>query len=241
MERYFIELSYHGKSYNGWQRQANAPSVQQTIEDGLTKLLRTRTEITGCGRTDTGVHASFYIAHFDSDVSFVPDAEFLYHLNCILPHDIAISAIYPTDKHARFDARQREYHYYIERAKNPFKTETAWFLNTTLNVDAMHTATARLLMNNDFTSFAKLHSDAKTNICSIFHASWEMTDNQLVFTIRADRFLRGMVRGIVGTLIDVGREKISAADFAQIIQAKDRKLASAQAPAHGLFLTNVIY
>lgn len=241
MKRYFLELSYLGKSYSGWQRQNNAPSVQQTIEEALSRILRSNCEITGCGRTDTGVHASFYIAHFDTTIDFTPDNEFIYHLNCILPRDIAISAIYQTDKHARFDALQREYHYYIERSKNPFKTDTAWQLISPLNIDAMQTAATHLLMNDDFTSFAKLHSENKTNICNISHASWQTSNTQLIFTIRADRFLRGMVRGIVGTLIDVGRGRISPHEFGEIIHQQNRSAASAQAPAHGLFLTNITY
>lgn len=245
MARYFIELSYNGTAYNGWQRQINAPSVQQTIEEALSKILGSEHLITGAGRTDSGVHASFAVAHFDSEVSTerVTDPDMLYHLNCILAQDIAINRIYqvPDDKHARFGACRRKYKYYISKVKNPFNQKTAWQITTPLNLDAMHTASASLMRFEDFTSFTKLHSDNKTNICTIYSASWQEEGDNLIFTISADRFLRGMVRGIVGTLVDVGREKMTPAEFAAIVKAQDRSRASAQAPAHGLFLCDIQY
>ena len=247
MNRYFIELAYQGTAYNGWQRQNNSPSVQQEIEEALCKIMRDKTPITGCGRTDTGVHARFAVAHFESEKpSEYFDAHFVYHLNCILPRDIEIKSIYKTEFHARFDAKLREYKYYIALTKNPFSRDSSWQILTPLNLQAMQEATEYLLQHSDFTSFAKLHSDTKTNICSVTHCSMEQIEGphenpMLVMTIRADRFLRGMVRGIVGTLADVGRGKISPEQFNDIIMAENRQNASSQAPAQGLFLTNVTY
>lgn len=246
MSRYFIELSYHGGAYNGWQRQPNAPSVQQTIEESLSTILRQKTEIAGAGRTDTGVHAAFAVAHFDTgarDPREVTHPEFLYHLNCILPKDIAVRRIYqvPDDKHARFDARRREYKYFITTIKDPFCEGTAWQITQPLNLDAMLTAAVTLMRYEDFTSFAKLHSDNATNLCTIYGANWRQEEKKLIFTIAADRFLRGMVRAIVGTLVDVGRGKLTPPQFCSIIEKKERAEASAQAPAHGLFLTDVQY
>ncbi|MFI3295993.1 MAG: tRNA pseudouridine(38-40) synthase TruA [Rikenellaceae bacterium] len=241
MKRYFIELAYNGQTFNGWQRQPNAPSVQQTIEEALSKLLREEISIVGCGRTDTGVHASFYIAHFESEKVFAPGDDFIYHLNCILPREIAIYKIYETTKHARFDARMREYKYFIERRKTPFNIDGAWQLSRELNVDAMQTAARSLMLHSDFTSFAKLHSDNKSNICAVTQALWREEGSQLIFIIRSDRFVRGMVRGIVGTLVDVGLGKMSAKEFDNLIKAENRALASAQAPAQGLYLSDIHY
>lgn len=245
MARYFIELSYNGADYNGWQRQPNAPSVQEKLEKGLSMLLGTPHEIVGAGRTDTGVHAAFAVAHLDTDAEpeRVLDPEFVYRLNCVLPKDIAVKRIYAVldDKHARFDARRREYKYYITTVKDPFATGTAWQITQPLNLDAMQTAAVSLMRYEDFTSFAKLHSDTKTNRCTIFGASWQAEGDRLVFTIAADRFLRGMVRAVVGTLVDVGRGKMTPAQFCSVIESKARAEASAQAPAHGLFLTYVQY
>lgn len=246
MARYFIELAYNGAAYNGWQRQPNAPSVQQELEQALSKLLGSPHEIMGAGRTDTGVHAAFAVAHFDTedpDAAKITSDEFAYHLNCVLPRDITVKKIYPVsdDKHARFDARRREYKYYITTVKDPFATGTAWQITQPLNVDAMQTAAVSLMRYEDFTSFAKLHSDNKTNRCTIYGANWRQEGERLIFTIAADRFLRGMVRGVVGTLVDVGRGKMTPAQFCAIVESKARAEASAQAPAHGLFLTDVQY
>lgn len=245
MARFFIELSYNGAGYNGWQRQPDAPSVQEMLEKGISTLLNAPHEITGAGRTDTGVHAAFAVAHFDTEAEpeKVLDPQFIYHLNCILPKDIAVQRIYavPGDKHARFDARRREYKYYITTVKDPFATGTAWQITQPLNVDAMQTAAVSLMRYEDFTSFAKLHTDTKTNRCTIFGANWQAEGDRLIFTIAADRFLRGMVRAVVGTLVDVGRGKMTPAQFCAVIESKARAEASAQAPAHGLFLTDVQY
>ena len=240
--RYFIELRYDGGAYCGWQRQPDMPTVQQTVEDALTKLLRVHTEIVGAGRTDTGVNASYYVAHFDSAVE-VDCAQVLYKLNMMLPKDIAIFSVTPVadGAHARFDARQREYRYYISPTKNPFRRHSAWLYYVPLDVDKMNQAAAKLLEYEDFTSFAKLNSNNKTNICKIMNARWSVEDGVLVFTIRADRFLRNMVRSIVGTLVDVGRGRYSVEEFCAIVEARDLSQSSAGAPSQGLFLSDVVY
>ncbi len=245
VHRYFLECSYLGTAYNGWQRQPNAPSVQQTLEEALGTLLGEPCEAVGAGRTDTGVHAAFAVAHFDTgaDAKKTTSEAFLYHLNSLLPKDIAVRKIYSVadEKHARFDARRREYKYYITTVKDPFCVHTAWLFTQPLNLDAMQTAAVSLMRYEDFTSFSKLHSDNKTNRCTIYGANWRAEGNRLVFTIAADRFLRGMVRGIVGTLVDVGRGKLTPAQFCGIIEKQQRSEASAQAPAHGLFLNDIQY
>ncbi len=242
--RYFIELAYKGTAYNGWQRQPNAPSVQQTLEEALSRRLGRATEVVGAGRTDTGVHAAFYIAHFDTVREIADTADFCYHLNSMLPGDIAISRIYRVayDAHARFDATEREYHYHILLGKEPFRRETTWQYFGTLDVEAMNRAAEYLLAERDFTSFAKLNSNNHTNICRVTRAEWEwVSGRELRFTIRADRFLRNMVRAIVGTLVDVGRGKITAERFGEIVRARDLRLSSSSAPAAGLFLADVCY
>lgn len=241
--RYFIELQYDGAAYYGWQRQPDAVTVQGTIEDKLSMLRRVATEIVGAGRTDTGVNASFYIAHFDSDTE-VDCSQLCYKLNKVLPSDIAILRIYEVEPklHARFDAKQREYTYFLTPHKSPFRRHSAWYFTAEIDVEKMNEAAGKLLEYEDFTSFAKLNSNNKTNICHISHAKWIVEeDGTLRFTIRADRFLRNMVRAIVGTLVDVGRGKYSVADFEDIIRSKDLSRCSTGAPACGLFLSNVIY
>lgn len=210
-----------------------------------------RIEITGCGRTDTGVHAVRYVAHFDVDAERAArmedtagSADFLYHANSILPPDIALKAVrrVADDAHARFDAREREYQYHILPFKDPFRTGLAWQYTVPLDVDAMNRAAAYLLEVKDFTTFAKLGSDNRTNICRVSVAGWRTeNDGEMVFTIRSDRFLRNMVRAIVGTLVDVGRGKISPERFCRIVDERDLSLSSGGAPAHGLFLTEVTY
>ena len=241
--RYFVELRYDGGAYCGWQRQPDMPTVQQTIEEALTRLLRVQTEIVGAGRTDTGVNASYYVAHFESDTAF--DIEQLrYKLNMMLPKDIAIFSITPVtaEAHARFDAREREYRYYISPTKNPFLRHSAWLYYVSLNVEKMNEAAAKLLEYKDFTSFAKLNSNNKTNICRVMDARWTVeADGVLRFTIRADRFLRNMVRSIVGTLVDVGRGRYTVEEFCAIVEARDLSRSSAGAPAQGLFLSDVVY
>ena len=242
--RYFAELSYKGTAYCGWQRQPNAPSVQQTIEEALSTLLRESVEVVGAGRTDTGVHAAFYVAHFDTSKPIANPESFVYHLNALLPEDVAFKRIYVVgdEAHARFDAIEREYRYYIEPHKNPFTKATSWQLTTPLDVEAMNRAAQVLLTTEDFTTFAKLGSNNTNNICHIFRAEWvEIECGMLVFVFRANRFLRNMVRAVVGTLVDVGRGKITPEEFAEIVASRDLSRSSSSAPAAGLFLTDVLY
>lgn len=241
MPRYFLELSYKGTAYHGWQTQPNATSVQQTIEDRLSALLRRRTPIVGAGRTDTGVHASYYVAHFDTDTAI--DDSLFYKLNCALPTDIAVHRITEVDPscHARFGATRREYKYYISTAKNAFNRDFTLTVTIPLNIEAMNEAADKLLDMSDFITFSKMHSGNKTNICHIFEAHWEERGEILIFTIAADRFLRNMVRSIVGTLYDVGRGKISVDQFVAIAESRDRSRASGGAVAAGLFMTDIEY
>lgn len=241
--RYFMELSYKGTAYNGWQRQDNAPSVQQTLEEAMSKLLREKIAVTGAGRTDTGVHAAYYILHFDSENPIKNPSDFIYHLNSVLPRDIAAYSLTEVSDsaHARFDAVSREYKYYISTVKDPFTWETAWIFKGNLDIEAMNEAAEVLLRTEDFTTFGKLHSGNKTNICKVTHAEWKKQDNVLIFTIRADRFLRNMVRSVTGTLVDVGRGKVSAEEFGDIVLSRDLSRATNSAPAQGLFLTDVKY
>ena len=241
--RYFIELQYDGTAYFGWQRQPDTTTVQGVIEDKLSMLLRVPTEIVGAGRTDTGVNASFYTAHFDSDKE-IDCTQLSYKLNKVLPTDIAIMRIYEVEPtlHARFDAKEREYTYFLTPHKSPFRRYSAWHFTADIDVVRMNEAARKLLEYEDFTSFAKLNSNNKTNICHISHAEWVVeSDGTLRFTIRANRFLRNMVRAIVGTLVDVGRGKYSVEEFEDIILSRDLSRCSAGAPACGLFLSDVKY
>ena len=242
--RYFLVLDYNGANYFGWQRQPEQDTVQERIERALSTLLRTDTEITGAGRTDTGVHARNYVAHFDSDVENLhSNTDFLYKLNCILPFDINIQRIVQVkpEAHARFDAIKRTYRYYITSRKDVFRFPLTYRVRN-LNIEKMNLAAAELLKYTDFTSFSKLNTDVKNNNCTIYKALWtESTNGELVFSITANRFLRNMVRAIVGTLIEVGYGKISIDDFRQIIEAKDRGLAGTSAPAQALFLEKIEY
>ncbi len=239
--RFFIELAYRGTNFHGWQRQPNAHTVQEAIESAMATLLRCEVELVGCGRTDTGVHSSFYVAHFDYQGSTPIDQQFVYRLNAILSRDIAIQRIYPSEKHARFDAMEREYQYFISRHKDPFSQHQSWQMTKPLDVEMMQLAADKLLTNDNFSAFEKVGSDNKTSLCKITKAQWSITDERYTFTIVADRFLRGMVRLIVGTLVDVGRGKLSPEDFGDIIQSRDCRRASAAAPYDGLFLTRIEY
>lgn len=241
--RYFIQLSYDGTNYHGWQVQDNALSVQGETEKALAVVTRETIELVGAGRTDTGVHASFYIAHFDSNRENLSDGNLVFKLNCLLPSDIAIQKIFPVrpDAHARFDATYREYKYFLSRNKDPFSFRYAEKENRPLDLLRMNEAALILFEYQDFTSFSKLGSDVKTNNCLIYKALWEEVGSQLVFTIRADRFLRNMVRAIVGTLLEIGKGKLNLTDFQKILESKNRSEAGASVPAHGLFLTKVEY
>ena len=241
--RYFAELKYDGAAYCGWQRQPDAPTVQRTIEEALSKIMRSPTEIVGAGRTDTGVNASYYVAHFDIDREFdIPQT--VYKLNLMLPHDISIDSItsVSSEAHARFDAREREYTYFMSPKKNPFLRNSAWLYYVPLDVERMNEAAAVLLETSDFTTFAKLNSNNKTNICRVYRAEWQVgNDGVLRFTIRADRFLRNMVRAIVGTLVDVGRGRYTVEEFREIVESRDLSRSSSGAPPQGLFLSDIIY
>lgn len=240
--RYFIRLAYKGTRYSGWQVQPNANTVQAEVDKALSLILSTKIETLGCGRTDTGVHAADFFAHVDIETT-IDAAQLVYKLNKLLPNDISIKEIKPVkaDAHARFDATAREYKYYIERSKNPFTIDTAWYYFAPLNMEAMNIAAAYLLTIDDFKAFSKAHTDVKTTLCNVTIAQWEELNGQLVFTITANRFLRNMVRAIVGTLTDVGRGKITLEEFKQITQSLNRSAAGESAPAEGLFLTRIDY
>lgn len=241
--RYFMRLSYRGAPFCGWQVQPHDPSVQQTIEQALATLLRYRTALTGAGRTDTGVNAAMMMAHFDVN-SAIPDVPlFVRSLNGILPRDVAIHAVFPVhdEAHARFDATSRTYKYFTHTSKSPFLYPLSWCCHARLDYDLMNQAAQHLLEVEDFTSFSKLHTDVKTNRCRVTQAVWAREGDQWVFTITADRFLRNMVRAIVGTLVDVGTHKITLQRFREIIALKDRCQAGTSMPGHALFLWNITY
>lgn len=239
-----MKLAYRGANFHGWQSQPNAVSVQSTIEDALTTIVRTPIKITGAGRTDTGVNARMMIAHFDVKQPLPSPDGLVKALNSLVGKDITIYSIDQVhdDAHARFDATSRTYHYYIHTEKSPFLYPLSWQAPVNLNFERMNKAAEILLKIDDFTSFAKLHTDVKTNICNVTYAKWEqINENQWMFVITADRFLRNMVRAVVGTLVDVGRGKITLQQFMDIISAKDRCAAGTSMPAHALFLWEVTY
>ncbi|QCE41998.1 tRNA pseudouridine(38-40) synthase TruA [Psychroserpens sp. NJDZ02] len=240
--RYFIELSYNGKNYHGWQKQPNAISVQEVLEKALATILGETIAVMGAGRTDAGVHAKQLFAHLDTDIVF--DAEKLqYKLNSFLPVDIAIQSIFKVkeDSHARFHATSRAYLYRVALQKSPFNVEQSYFLKHALDIEKMNEATKILFEYKDFQCFSKTHTDVKTYNCDIMKAEWQLVDNELHFTIKADRFLRNMVRAIVGTLINIGVGKIEVADLHTIIKSKNRSNAGFSVPAQGLYLTEVAY
>ena len=241
--RYFIELSYNGKNYHGWQRQPNEISVQEKIEEGLSLLLGEKTSIVGCGRTDSGVHASQFYLHFDSSIK-VDEENLKFKLNAFLPPSIAIYRIFLVDDeaHARFDALSRSYEYRICLGKNPFLIETTWLVqNKNIDIEKMNEAAKFLYKYQNFKSFSRSKTDVKTYNCTITNAVWKEEDNILTFHITANRFLRNMVRAIVGTMLNIGTNKISIDDFQRIIESKDRTKAGASAKSKGLFLTEIIY
>ncbi len=240
--RYFIEIAYNGKNYFGWQRQPEQISVQQVLEETLSTFLRTEIKITAAGRTDTGVHAKQLFAHFDYD-KIENIEEFLFRINSFLPKDISMKNIFEVkvDAHARFDAVEREYQYIITLKKDPFLTDYAFQINNKPDVELMNQAAKLLLNHKDFQCFSRSKTDVKTYNCTIVKAFWEAKNNRLIFTIAADRFLRNMVRAIVGTLLDVGFGKVSLDEFQKILDSKSREAAGASAPAHGLYLTKIIY
>ena len=243
MRRYFIYFSYNGTAYHGWQVQPNGISVQEVLTRALSTILRADIEITGAGRTDTGVHAKQMVAHFDFEDELPSAYDLAAKLNSFLPKDIAIFKILEVlpHAHARFDAISRRYEYHIITRKDVFKNEMATRLSDQLDFEAMNNAASILKEYQDFTSFSKLHNDAKTNICKITQAEWVQQNDEWVFIIQANRFLRNMVRAIVGTLLEVGRHKLSLDEFRAVIDAKNRCNAGTSVPAHGLYLVDIQY
>lgn len=243
--RYFIRMAFNGAAYHGWQAQQNAVTVQQTLEDALSVLFKTTVNVTGAGRTDTGVHAREYFAHFEIEDELSDDAleKLVYKLNGILPDDIAVYEVVMVapDMHARFSALSRTYKYFITQQRNPFAREYSWFYPNSLDLELMNKGAAFLMGCTDFTSFAKVHSDTKTNNCRITEAFWRNEDGMLVFTITADRFLRNMVRAIVGTLVELGAGKLNLDDLTTIVESRDRSEAGYSVPAKGLFLERIVY
>jgi tRNA pseudouridine38-40 synthase len=247
--RYFIHLSYNGANYHGWQIQPNASSIQQTMENAVSLLLHQEINIVGCGRTDTGVHASSFYAHFETDNVFSIEQlkNLVFKLNSFLPNDIHIFSIFPVsdDLHARFSATSRTYKYLLTVDKKPFKNDFIHRIFYHPDLDMMNAACEILKTYEDFTSFSKLHTQTATNNCEILHAEWKWEDDfvgkQLVFTITANRFLRNMVRSITGTILDVGRGKLSLEGFKEVIESKNRCNAGTSLPAKALFLTHIEY
>lgn len=241
MNRWFLYLSYNGTAYHGWQIQPNGISVQAVLEHSLSVLLRHRVAVTGAGRTDSGVHARLMVAHFDTETT-IPE-QFIQRLNSILPRDIAVHAIRRVrpDAHARFDATARYYEYHVHCGKQVFNEKLSVQLNREPDFKAMNRAADILKEYSDFTSFSKLHTDVKTNNCKLLDARWNACDDGWIFTIGADRFLRNMVRSVVGTLLEVGYGRMTEAEFRNVVEAKDRCKAGVSMPAHGLYLVDVQY
>jgi tRNA pseudouridine38-40 synthase len=240
--RYFIKLAYNGTNYHGWQYQPNAASVQETMNKAFSTILNSEINLMGAGRTDTGVHAKEMYAHFDLETPFdIPNV--IHKLNSFLPKDIVIYDIFPVDDeaHTRFDATKRTYEYHINTFKDAFLQEQSWYFHQKLDLDLMNEAAKSLLNHTDFQSFSKVNTDVNTFDCSIFEAYWKEDDGKLIFTISANRFLRNMVRSIVGTLINIGLHKITLDDFESIIESKNRDKAGFSVPAHGLYLTKIEY
>ncbi len=241
--RYFIELHFNGKNYHGWQIQPNAHTIQGELNEKLSIILKRTIETVGAGRTDAGVHARYFVAHFDTEKSLKNINTLVVKLNSFLPGDICIKNIYPVNKnyHARFDVISRTYKYFISTQKDIFHQDYAWQIYYDLDIDRMNKGAKELMKYSDFTSFSKLHTDVKTNNCKVLSAHWTREENQLIFTITADRFLRNMVRSIVGTFADLGRRKTGIRELKKIIDARNRSFAGESAPAHGLFLYNIEY
>ncbi len=245
MNRYFIKLAYKGNDYSGWQRQPNALTIQEILEDSLSMILQQPVKLTGAGRTDAGVHASEYFAHFDLDQSITPKRldNLVFKLNGFLTENIVAYRIFQVESnfHARYSAISRTYKYFITTVKNPFRQDLTYFLYGPFDINLMNEASKVIMEYSDYTSFSKTETDTKTNICKIEYAHWDSIDNELVFTIKADRFLRNMVRAIVGTLIMVGRGKLTIGELRWIIESKNRSNAGGSAPACGLHLVRIEY
>ena len=242
--RFFITLSYDGTRYHGWQVQPNGPSVQEKLQWALSTILRQDIQVTGAGRTDAGVHARMMVAHFDVETMVYELQDLTYKLNRLLPQDIAIQMMEPVsdEMHARFSATSRTYHYYIHTVKDPFLRAYSCELHYPLDFQRMNEAAAILMTYDDFGAFCKAHADVKTTLCHITVAQWHQTSTtSWYFEITANRFLRNMVRAVVGTLIDVGRGRLSLDDFRKVIEGKRRTEAGESMPANALFLEEVKY
>jgi tRNA pseudouridine38-40 synthase len=242
-QRYFIELAYRGTNFHGWQYQPRAISVQECLDKALSVVTREPIAVTGAGRTDTGVHASYYVAHFDSSDPDLDSVRLIRQLNSFLQKDIVVFSLskVASDAHARFNALSRTYQYHINLVKDPFTPDTSWYLYKQPDLGLMNEVSRILSEYTDFTSFSKLHTDVKTNNCKIYKAEWIQHGSKIVFTVQADRFLRNMVRALVGTILDVGLGKLDISGFRRIIEQKNRCAAGLSVPAHGLFLTNIEY
>ena len=240
-KRFFLEFSYAGTAYHGWQRQPNALSVQEVMEEALALLLKQQTPLTAAGRTDTGVHAKQMFAHFDTDTTDLE--QLIFRLNQFLPNDISVIRIREVKPraHARFDALSRTYEYHLNNFKSPFVQGMSYGLYQPLHVEQMNKAASILLEYEDFECFSKAHTDVKTFLCTISKAVWGKSETGLVFTITANRFLRNMVRAIVGTLIEIGLDKKNIQEMHTVIESKNRSLAGYSVPAEGLFLTHIEY
>lgn len=243
MPRFFLRMSFKGTAYSGWQIQDNAISVQEKLNHALSTVMGYAVETIGCGRTDTGVHAKQFFTHFDVPEIPVTNERFFYSLNSILPPDISIHEIIPVkdNNHARFDATSRTYEYFVNTGKNSFLREFTMFTPVIPDIALMNEAASHLTGTGDYSSFSKTHTQVKTNICEISKATWEQRKGLFVFTITADRFLRGMVRAIVGTLLDAGISKIEPARIREIINSKNRSEAGVTVPACGLYLSEIKY
>lgn len=240
--RYFIAFSYFGRSYHGWQNQPNAITVQGVMEDALSKLLGEPIALTGAGRTDAGVHAKEMFAHFNFNQD-LDQKDLVFRLNAFLPDDIAVSELFQVheEAHARFDALERTYEYWVTQKKNPFYSDRTHYVRQALNIDKMNAAASLFLDHGDFECFSKSNTDVHTFLCDVRKAIWTREDDILVFTISANRFLRNMVRAIVGTLLDVGIGRSDLEGVQRILWSKDRSLAGASVPAKGLYLTKIVY
>ena len=241
--RYFVTFSYDGSRYHGWQIQPNGDSVQAQLQRALSLLLRSETTVTGAGRTDAGVHARMMVAHFDTAIE-IDGRQLTYKLNKLLPRDIAVSQVarVPDDLHARFSATSRMYRYYLHTEKDPFLSRTSCELHYPLDFGKMNEAAKVLMAYEDFGAFCKAHADVKTTLCRVTVAEWHQTSpTTWYFEIRANRFLRNMVRAVVGTLVDVGRGRVTLDDFRKIIEGKKRTEAGESMPAHALFLEDITY
>jgi len=238
MPRYFIEVSYKGTNYSGFQVQQNANSIQAEVTKALKIFYKQEFELTGSSRTDTGVHAAQNFFHFDSDKEIEDQS---YHLNAILPGDIVIQRIFPVPpgSHCRFDAISREYTYHIYQQKDPFLQDRAYFYPYTLNIELLQDAAKELMRHKDFATFSKRNTQVKTSLCTLFRSEWKQESGVLTYTVAGNRFLRGMVRGMVGTMLQVGRNRITPEQFVTIIQSKDCTKADFAVPPQGLFLQKV--